>query len=160
MKFGEYSVQEMVNFMNEMSKNERSKYHMTLGKLTTALLNIKENNVADADARLVAEFSDGEQVRLGQFISYRGYYSDLAFEPVLEIEKGKPESTIESILTQCRIANRATFEGYKGGDFIMDEDTPLWIAEYGIDSGVAVMPEIFFDAGTNAYVLSTRDVSD
>ena len=31
-----------------------------------------------------------------------------------------------------------TYRGYKGGDFYMDENTPIWIANWG-DGGVRIM---------------------
>lgn len=57
--------------------------------------------------------------------SYRGYYSDLSFEKV----EGE-QTVVEFInLLKSECLNK-TFVGYKGGDFTMDEHTPLWIAEY------------------------------
>jgi hypothetical protein len=32
-----------------------------------------------------------------------------------------------------------TLEGYKGGDFLMDADTPLWCSPYGDASGLAIV---------------------
>lgn len=59
--------------------------------------------------------------------SYRGYYSELAFEPV-------PRIRIGDMLAAARTALGATFEGYKGGDYTMTEHTSCWIARYGEDS--------------------------
>lgn len=56
--------------------------------------------------------------------SYRGYYEQLAFEPAENI-------TIGEMLAAARSALGATFEGYKGGDYTMDERTECWIAHYG-----------------------------
>ena len=33
----------------------------------------------------------------------------------------------------------AEFEGYKGGEYIMGANTPLWISEYGEASGTRIM---------------------
>lgn len=57
-------------------------------------------------------------------MSYRGYYDELAFSP-------EENTTIGEMLEHAKNALGATFEGYKGGDFTMDEFTPCWIAEYG-----------------------------
>lgn len=57
--------------------------------------------------------------------SYRGYYSDLAFE---QKSGTRPAS---ELLAECRAAMGKTFEGYKSGDYMMGDSTPLWIAHYG-----------------------------
>lgn len=57
--------------------------------------------------------------------SYRGYYSDLAFERAPEKVKAS------DLLATCRNAMGKVYEGYKGGDYIMGELTPIWVAEYG-----------------------------
>jgi hypothetical protein len=56
--------------------------------------------------------------------SYRGYYCDLAFDPVRDI-------TIGDMLTAARSALGATFEGWKGGDNLMTETTDCWISLRG-----------------------------
>ena len=56
--------------------------------------------------------------------SYRGNYSDLAFEPVRDI-------TVGEMLTAARSALGTTFEGWKGGDNLMTESTDCWISLHG-----------------------------
>lgn len=60
--------------------------------------------------------------------SYRGYYQDLAFEP-------KENITIAEMLMAVKGALDKTFEGYKGGDFIMNKYTDCWISHYGESQG-------------------------
>lgn len=60
----------------------------------------------------------------GQPRSFRGYYEDVAFEPV---EKAR----IGDMLTHAKNALGATFEGYKGGEYTMHEYTDCWICEWG-----------------------------
>jgi hypothetical protein len=64
--------------------------------------------------------------------SYRGYYSDLAFEPV-------ENTTVGGMLTAARSAMGATYTGYKGGEYQMDEWTTCWLANYG-DCGEGIGP--------------------
>ena len=59
--------------------------------------------------------------------SYRGYYDELAFEPV-------PDTTVGAMLTDAKEAFGRTYSGYKGGDYTMDGFTPVWLARYG-DTG-------------------------
>ncbi len=56
--------------------------------------------------------------------SYRGYYSELAFEPALNV-------TVGSMLAAARSAKGATHQGWKGGDYAMDGYTECWLAERG-----------------------------
>lgn len=59
------------------------------------------------------------------FDSYRGYYDRLALEP------GSGIYTAGLLLDDARRAVGASFTGYKGGRFRMDESTPVYIALYG-----------------------------
>jgi len=91
-------------------QKERSATQMTLGDL------IKFLESADSPKEIKG---------LGDLDSYRGYYSDLAFEPAVETK------TATELLEQCKSAMGKIFQGYKGGDYVMGETTPLWLANYG-----------------------------
>lgn len=56
--------------------------------------------------------------------SYRGYYTDLAFEP-------RENTTVGEMLGCAKEALGKTYSGYKGGDFKMGEYTDVWLSEYG-----------------------------
>jgi hypothetical protein len=56
--------------------------------------------------------------------SYRGYYEDLAFQPVRNIPVGE-------MLAAARSALGATYEGWKGGENTMKGYTECWIANRG-----------------------------
>lgn len=105
-------IQKLFDSMNEVSRRTRSEYHLTLGAA------IKVAETATGVVRFHDEGGPGEEM------SYRGYYSDLSFE----YSEPKPAA---AFLAQCRKALGTTYEGYKGGDFVMKEDTPLWRATYG-----------------------------
>ena len=64
------------------------------------------------------------RIGLGEPMSYRGYYDQLAFVPEYNI-------TIAECLHNAKSALGATFEGYKGGEYTMDEGTECWMADYG-----------------------------
>ncbi len=57
--------------------------------------------------------------------SYRGYYSDLAFE------RGDGTRTAEFLLADCLRVLGRKLPGYKGGKFRMGRNTPLWLANHG-----------------------------
>jgi hypothetical protein len=104
------NMQALVDGMNAQWMRERAETQMTLGKLIDALAALPQ---------------DTQVERLGDEHSYRGYYSDLAFE--------RFEGTIPAseLLATCRRALGKRYEGYKGGDYYMHEGTPVWIADYG-----------------------------
>jgi hypothetical protein len=56
--------------------------------------------------------------------SFRGIYTDLAFEPRRDIAIG-------DMLTAARSALGTTYEGYKGGEYTMREHADCWIANHG-----------------------------
>lgn len=62
--------------------------------------------------------------------SYRGYYEELAFEPV-------ENTTAGAMLSAAKSAVGQTFMGWKGGEFTMREHTDCWLAKMG-DLGVPI----------------------
>jgi hypothetical protein len=95
---------------------------MTLGELTAALENV--------DPTLPIILDEGGSP--GDFESYRGYYDHLAIEP------GGGPVPVGDFLHRCREAKGATFTGYKGGEYVMGDDTPVWVSEYGHASEVGL----------------------
>ena len=59
--------------------------------------------------------------------SYRGDYTELAFEPEINARVGDMASCARSALG-------ATFPGYKGGEYTMNKHSDVWIAFEGQDS--------------------------
>ena len=59
------------------------------------------------------------------FNSWRGAYEELALgyanEPI----------NVELFLYRARKANGQTYMGYKGGEYTMGRNTPIWVANYG-----------------------------
>lgn len=110
-------IQDYINNLAEQWKKERAETQMTLGKLIQRI------------EKMTLEYFP---VGLSSPDSYRGYYSDLAFEFTDEPMKR------EDVLKVCYSALNETFEGYRGGEYVMDFDTPLWIAEYG-SCGVKIL---------------------
>ena len=106
-----HPLQAMVDGMSAEWQKDRAKSQMTLGELISKLEQLDGNR---------------EIAGIGKPDSYRGYYSDLAFEPIEE------KTTIEALLKVCRYCMGIEFTGYKGGEYLMGESTPLWIASYGV----------------------------
>lgn len=115
--------QKLINAMNSASERSRSNYHLTLGSAIAALSSL--------DRAILIGVDTGGGVR--ELDSYRGYYSDLAFRPSGEA------TPIGVVLDALQAALGQTFQGYKGGDFLMHEKTPLWLSPYGDNSGIAIV---------------------
>ena len=114
-----HPVQAVFDSMARRLAEERSKTQMTLGELISVLAGIITTQKIHG---LAAELE-----------SYRGYYSDLAIYP------SDGECTVGELLSRCRKAMGACFEGYKGGGYCMTADTPMWVASYGICSDNRLM---------------------
>lgn len=90
---------------------------MTLGELIKAL--------AQFSSDTTVYFAFGRE-RPGHVGSYRGYYCELAVAP-----DGSEARTVGDFLAELKSAVGATFTGYKGGDFVMGLNTPVWAAARG-----------------------------
>ena len=71
----------------------------------------------------VVVFDDGDYV--GPLVSWRGIYAQLTLPTARE------PWTVEALLKDARDAVGGVFAGYKGGDYVMDESTPVWADDYG-----------------------------
>ncbi len=76
----------------------------------------------------------------GKFNSWRGLYDEvcIGYYPVDYYKKVEPP-TIEDFLTSVENAIGCEFDGYKGGSYYMEEDTPVWVGNFGDSDPVAVV---------------------
>lgn len=123
-------LQAMVDAMGEMGRINRGHYHITLGKLIAIL----EDAPADMTVMFTGGTFDGSYPSTPN--SDRGYYSDLAFAP------STAQITVAEFLPVCKECVGKTFEGYKGGDFTMSDNTPLWVAPWGVCGDAIVGHEL------------------
>lgn len=68
--------------------------------------------------------------------SYRGYYDHLAIGHTADCPA---HPTVATLIRELRGAVGQIFEGYKGGSFRMDENTPVWVSNYGESHSTAVV---------------------
>lgn len=108
-------ITEYLNAMMEQAHNDRKGYHVTLGELIEFLSFIPRDCRVDVS---------------NEVCSYRGYYSDLAIIP--------GNSTAGELLDTLNDVLDTELVGYKGGEFLMDSDTPVWVADYGC-TGLAML---------------------
>ena len=102
---------------------------VTLGELIAWLESIQGRG-EDEPAEVVFDFCRASPDSLR---GSRGDYAELAlgftFDKVM---------AAKDLLKMCRDAVGKTFPGYKGGDFLMGEDTQVWVDQYGDWTGTAI----------------------
>ena len=132
-------IQKMLNVMSDSMRQTQKGYHMSLGDFIATL-------GAAPEAKPVFLEGGGSVNRPH---SYRGYYSDLALQPT------EDAVTAGALLAECQAVLGKDLAGYKGGDFMMDEETPMWVSHYGTSSGLALLGII--DAG-DKLILTTKQI--
>lgn len=133
------NMQKIIDALSATTRRSRSYYHITLGKA----IDLLENIPAEWPVRF-----DWTKQGPADPHSYCGYYEDLAFECSPEIV------SVGDFLRLCKDTLGRTFTGYKGGDFVMSADTPLWAAQYGLSGG---RPIISIQAANGMTILITKD---
>ncbi len=89
---------------------------MTLGELIDELSKFKP------DAWVMFAFG---RLRPGYVDSYRGYYNELAIEP----DGTDRHRKVGDLVVELKVCIGRKFTGYKGGEYVMGRDTPLWAAK-------------------------------
>lgn len=122
-------LQSMFNAISSAASAERGKYHLTLGDL------IKRLEQYPPETRVQTELGD-----ITGFSCYRGYYEDCAINAGGSYRGGGHNlATAGEVLAEARATVGKSHYGYKGGDYVMTEKTPLWLAaDYGDCSDLAV----------------------
>lgn len=64
--------------------------------------------------------------------SYRGYYDELAFDPVMN-------TTVGAMLKAAKSALGTIYPGWKGGEYKMESFTEVWLAKIG-ECGESIGP--------------------
>src|SRR4051794_5438037 len=83
--------------------------------------------------------------------SYRGYYNELAFEPMQNV-------SVEAMLRSAKGAEGAVYRGWKGGDYLMSKETSVYLAHEG-STGDELSPMVL-DLMLGAIVTSPPPKSD
>lgn len=115
---------------------------LTLGEFIAAL------EKASPEAEVLHDFCSQ---RPGSFGSYRGYYEQLA----LAFSENSGLVKAKDLLESARACIGRHFTGWKGGDYVMDADTPLWVANAG-HTGWAIVGVRVESEGEWAYIEAAR----
>lgn len=136
-------IQEFIKALNQNSKQVSAREY-SLGKLIKDLKNLDSDLIVKIDDGNFpmrsnigyAEDGDEKYKDLGfkynkrtesVFESWRGSYCELAMEFSGENQNIK----VKDLLEDAEFINGKYLCGYKGGDFLMDLQTPIHIANYG-----------------------------
>lgn len=103
-------IQAIIDALSAQMKQERSHSQMTIGKLLDRLSELPDSTLIDG---------------VDEPHSYRGYYSDLA------LERCKGKVTVAELTEMLRGVLGKELTGYKGGEYLMTHDTPVWMANEG-----------------------------
>lgn len=138
------TLQEQINNYRYARRKETLKKsdQLTLGKLISKIEPIVANQKAiikkyDKEAFVQYDF---EYLFPTEIDSWRGSYNELALNYTSEDIKPKAKPfTVTKFLKMLKDTIGKEFTGYKGGEYIMEEDTPIWVANYGNSGNTAVV---------------------
>jgi hypothetical protein len=104
---------------------------ITLGHLITLLKHVEDREVP-------IEFDFPSSNIPTTLASYRGYYSQLALGH-RDFNYDKPAiPNVNTVIEELESAIGQTFQGWKGGDYVMSPDTPIWVDNPGRYSSIAI----------------------
>lgn len=106
--------------------------NMTLGALRDVLRKCRGTLSDGKPARVQFDFCGLEPFGVD---SYRGFYEDIA----IGWKPGNFDVEVPGFLSLIECAIGTTFTGWKGGDYVMREDTPVWVANRGECHGTALI---------------------
>lgn len=133
-------VQEYFKAITKVSraKSFSSSPQITLGELIKQIEDAGTKN-GDEDKTVCFDFGSAIPTVLD---SWRGSYDELALGYELSGYDGNgkyEEATAEKLLTELKSAIGKTFTGWKGGDFTMSENTPIWVSNPGNCGNTAIV---------------------
>jgi len=121
---------------------KKHRNQMDLGELIAAL------ERKDPEANVYFDFAHFRPT--GDIYSYRGYYEDLA----LEYGNEKEALTVAELIEAIKPMTNSSVTGYKGGEYDVDESTPVWVALHNEAGNTAVVDVI----GDHSVYILTRYV--
>ncbi len=110
----------------------------TLGNLITALQRAVDEAQRVQSPSFDLVFVDWNLMKPKGWCSYRGYYHHLAIEFGMHRDHEIDDVDILTFLEQAHGMIGAKITGYKGGEYTVSADTPIWVSNSADASGVAV----------------------
>lgn len=121
---------------HQRAEEMKTSAQLTLGELILKLESLspiyKYENGEETEKEVKFDF---EYLHPNGLSSWRGSYSELA----INFSSDGKNSTLKEFITELKGAIGKTYQGYKGGDFLMGKTTPIWVANYGNSGETAVV---------------------
>lgn len=98
----------------------------------------------------------GQVLVPGYITSYRGYYD----RPAITIDRADGESScprVRSVRREVEDAIGARVAGWKGGEYVLEEDKPVYAADAGDSTNLAILDVV---VGDGRAILVTYDISE
>ena len=140
---------DLQNYLQQETKKMRddsfsNSEQLTLGEIIDKLkpLISKQESISkkyDHEATVVFDFEYAFPINFG---SWRGSYSELSLSfgfVGYKFESDEKSMGLSEFLKKCEETVGKTFEGWKGGDFTMDRDTPVWVANQGNSGNTGII---------------------
>jgi hypothetical protein len=130
-------------YTSDITRYPQSNRHKTLNDLVNALLQV------NPDSPISFRYCGTPSLK---FVSYRGYYQDLAVTPG---ESGTV--TVNEFIFALHKAVGQIYVGWKGGDFVADLDSPLWVVVSASNIGEFIT-EVTVESDGSVVIESESDV--
>jgi len=115
------TLQEAMDHFHKESFKTASENFLTIGELVDLLRGF------DQESHITGVVAEGD--------SYRGSY-DYFYLETFQYDGGNEETTVGELLNYLEEEVLGhVFTGYKGGDYTMVADTPIFLSTYGTSSG-------------------------
>lgn len=129
-------------YLNNVTKAKRKESLANSDQLTLGELILKIEQIIKKHKESPEKHKEEATVRFDfeylfptEIDSWRGSYDELALNFISDGE----ELTVSAFLRILKEAIGKSFTGYKGGEYIMNEYTPVWAANYGNSGNTAVI---------------------
>lgn len=119
---------------------------LSLGDMLKKCEEIQNSLNGDKSRRVLFDFGGVRPTSIG---SWRGIYAELA----LSYSKDNVDTPLPEFIALLSSSIGKSFDGYKGGAFYMDADTPVWVDNYGEYSNTAVIDVV--DDGYHSVIITT-----
>jgi hypothetical protein len=118
-------MSDLQTYINNQIKAARAETFAKSDQITLGALIAKLQAVKDKKSPVVFDFCGMKPTNV---YSWRGAYCELALGYT---DPDSKDVTVASLLKELKSAIGKSFTGYKGGDFTMSKDTPIWVDNWG-----------------------------
>ena len=127
--------------LEALSDRDRAAKFKNSGQLTIGMLIEELQNTGQPDFPVTFDFGGCFPVEL---TSWRGIYKEAALDYVAYGE-GKRPLKVAELINHLKDSLDKPQQGYKGGEFVMTVDTPIWADKWGESNDTAIIGVVVTD---------------